>query len=74
MTLIKETHSDGTTRRCDARCYNAKGPTCHCLCGGRNHGVGVSKAAQNTAEMALELLGRGAQVHMDVLQGQMVRA
>ena len=34
MTLIQVTHSDGTSRRCDARCYGAKNQRCHCVCGG----------------------------------------
>jgi hypothetical protein len=25
---------------CDARCTNAKGPSCNCSCGGANHGAG----------------------------------
>ncbi len=27
------------TRRCDARCHNAKGKRCTCICGGRYHGI-----------------------------------
>lgn len=27
-------------RRCNATCLNAKGPSCDCSCGGRNHGAG----------------------------------
>lgn len=32
----------GTTsaKECDARCINAKGPSCDCSCGGENHGAG----------------------------------
>jgi len=26
---------------CDARCTNAKGPSCGCICGGYNHGMGL---------------------------------
>lgn len=40
-------NSSGETRRCDAKCYNAKGTACHCCCGGRNHGVGREKALEN---------------------------
>lgn len=25
---------------CDARCMGARGPSCSCSCGGRNHGAG----------------------------------
>ncbi len=37
--------------RCDERCYNAKHMTCHCVCGGRNHGVGLKQAIKNTIEL-----------------------
>ena len=33
---------------CDARCYNAKGTTCRCFCGGANHGVGFQAAVMNS--------------------------
>lgn len=29
-----------TATRCDARCSDAKGHTCECACGGKNHGKG----------------------------------
>ena len=37
-----------TTRaevRCDARCLGARGHTCDCSCGGKNHGAGWAVAA-----------------------------
>lgn len=37
------------TRRCDARCYNAKGPNCKCICSGMNHGKGFNTAIRNTS-------------------------
>jgi len=43
MTIITMT-KDGKTRRCDARCYNAIGKKCACICGGRNHGAGARAA------------------------------
>ncbi len=55
-TLISQTTSSGGTRRCDARCYNGKHARCKCICGGRNHGVGLEKALENTKEMAKDLL------------------
>jgi hypothetical protein len=33
--------------RCDARCHNAKGPDCHCVCGGALHGIGNKAAAED---------------------------
>ncbi len=49
-TLLVVEDSEGQ-RRCDARCYNAREPECDCVCGGRNHGVGLRRALANTAEM-----------------------
>lgn len=34
--------------RCDARCYNAKGSICQCVCLGLNHGEGLQYAKQQT--------------------------
>lgn len=51
-TLMAVYNSQGCVGRCDARCYNAKGPRCRCICGGKNHGVGLAKARDNTARMA----------------------
>lgn len=42
--LIIATSSDGTLAACDARCYNSKGNTCHCICAGLNHGHGINLA------------------------------
>ena len=55
-TLISAGNSEGTYGRCDAKCYMAKHPKCDCICGGRNHGVGLVKAQANTAELAERLL------------------
>lgn len=50
-TLIEYRDGQGKVAgRCDAKCYNAKGPTCKCVCGGVNHGVGIDEAIQNTHE------------------------
>lgn len=52
-TLLTYKNPDGsTTRRCGARCYNAKRPTCVCICQGINHGVGHNQAIENTQEHA----------------------
>ena len=43
--LIESRKSDGTLiGRCDARCYNAQGVDCDCICGGLNHGKGLDRA------------------------------
>ena len=51
-TLIAVYNSEGCVGRCDARCYNAKFPNCDCICGGKNHGAGLKKSAENTEKMA----------------------
>jgi len=48
-TLIECRYADGRLfGRCDARCYNAKGPKCKCVCAGLNHAEGLDQATQNT--------------------------
>jgi len=47
-TLIYVGTSSREVGRCDAKCYNAKGPVCKCCCGGANHGVGLRQAVENT--------------------------
>lgn len=37
----------GDEGKCDARCYGAKGNSCHCECEGKNHGIGLMKAIEN---------------------------
>ena len=36
---------------CDARCYDARHATCTCVCGGINHGRGLTRAAENSRRM-----------------------
>lgn len=48
MVLIEVRSLDGKLiGRCDARCYEAQHPRCLCICGGKNHGGGVSRAVGN---------------------------
>lgn len=51
MTLIQVGNSSGMVGRCDAKCYEAQHPGCDCICGGKNHGAGLSVAAANTREL-----------------------
>jgi len=51
-TLIAVYTGDGCAGRCDAKCYNAWGPECHCICQGANHGAGKQEAIDNTRELA----------------------
>ena len=50
--LIAVYTGDGCAGRCDAKCYNAWGPECHCICQGANHGAGKQEAIGNTRELA----------------------
>lgn len=56
MWLISEVGEIGKVRQCDARCYDAHGPKCDCVCGGSNHGRGLAGALRNMEGMILELL------------------
>jgi hypothetical protein len=47
-TVVAVYTSSGCIGRCDAKCHDAKETECDCICGGRNHGVGRSKAIENT--------------------------
>jgi hypothetical protein len=53
-TLISVHNSDGCVGRCDAKCYDADGGTCSCICGGINHGKGLEQAREQTRELAKE--------------------
>jgi hypothetical protein len=55
-TLIAVYNSEGCVGRCDAKCYEAKEPACDCICRGANHGAGLTKAMENTRELADEWL------------------
>ena len=51
MTVLISERIDGKGRRCDAKCYNATGEKCTCICGRVNHGVGYQQACDNTQAM-----------------------
>jgi len=53
-TLIAAYNGDRCIGRCDAKCHNAIGPVCTCICGGKNHGVGSQKAAENVQQPTQE--------------------
>ncbi len=55
-TLIAVYTSEGCVGRCDARCHDATTPECDCICGGANHGVGQSRAIENTRALAEQWL------------------
>ena len=51
-TLISVYNSGGLVGRCDAKCHDATGPDCDCICGGMNHGAGAKQAQDNTRQYA----------------------
>jgi len=53
-TLIAVYNSDGCIGRCDAKCHNAKGAKCTCVCGGKNHGIGAASARASGWEIPQE--------------------
>ena len=56
-TLIAAYRGDGTCiGRCDASCYNAKGPKCNCICRGANHGIALARALQRQTHDWLDQL------------------
>lgn len=65
-TLIAAYDSDGCVGRCDAKCYNATGEHCDCVCGGANHGVGLKQALENTTEMVEQWMERYREEHPNV--------
>lgn len=51
-TLITVSGNRGIVGRCDSKYHDAVGEICRCVCGGANHGVGLSRAIENTKELA----------------------
>lgn len=39
-TVYAVYNNDGCVGRCDAKCHEAEGSECRCICGGAMHGVG----------------------------------
>ena len=56
MTTLLAIHTAAGATRCDARCYNAKGADCDCVCGGANHGKGFGVALANTKSHATQMI------------------
>jgi hypothetical protein len=70
-TVLAVYNSDGCVGRCDAKCHDASTPDCDCICGGRNHGVGHTRAVTNTRAMLVERADATAQ--LDTLHGFAIR-
>lgn len=50
-TVISVCNWARCVRRCDARCHNAKGPACKCICGGALHGIGSRAAMEKRFDL-----------------------
>jgi len=75
--LVVLIHCQGAlSGRCDAKCYNAEGGACHCICGGRNHGKGLDAAKVETANLArdavAEIESRGGWIADEIRQGMLL--
>lgn len=70
--LITVHNGDHITGQCDAKCYDATGPDCNCICGGKNHGAGKAQATQNTIEMANEWIEAYKQERGGLVEGEKV--
>lgn len=62
-TLLAVYTSDGCVGRCDAKCYDAAGGECDCICGGKNHGAGRQLAMSNVREYAEKMIAEHRQRH-----------
>jgi len=71
VTLISYQSSGGDQGRCDAKCYDAHEAECDCICGGRNHRVGLQQATDNTRELAQSWIDRAKANGQDVSHVQL---
>lgn len=63
MTVLFTVHNaDGPAGRCDQTCYDAKQPSCECVCRGKNHGVGIRRAEINSRELVAAWADIGARL------------
>jgi hypothetical protein len=70
--LIAVYTGDGCVGRCDAKCYNAWGPECHCICRGANHLAGKQEAIDSTREMAESWLEHARANAQDISHAELV--
>jgi hypothetical protein len=69
--LIAVYTGDGCVGRCDAKCYHAWGPECHCICQGVNHGVGRQEAIENTRELGETWLEHARAAGQDIRHAEL---
>lgn len=65
-TIIEEQQGDGTVRRCDARCYNAKGSVCRCICGGRFHSLGWEGVCQKMLQEEFDAMRMQEEIELNI--------
>ena len=70
--LIAVYTGDGCIGRCDAKCYNAWGLECHCICPGANHGAGKQEAIENTRELGESWLEHAQADGRDIAHAELV--
>jgi len=70
--LIAVYTGDGCIGRCDAKCYNAWGPECHCICQSANHGAGKQEAIASTRELAESWLEHARASGRDISHAELV--
>jgi hypothetical protein len=56
MTAILSQSVEGRARSCDAKCHRAKRPSCHCICGGKYHGIARDRTEPSSLEEAEKML------------------
>lgn len=67
-TVMTWGNSDGIKGRCDAKCHNAAGSKCTCMCGGRYHGSALEEGGveqlqrDNFDEVCQEAKARAAKL------------
>jgi len=66
-TILALYNSDGCVGRCDAKCHEAKGTECRCICGGKYHGRGGARHSELLTLDPRELEGVKQHAHEDGL-------
>ena len=74
MVIFAVYNSEGCVGRCDARCHNAVGFDCECICGGAFHGVGSEIALQDRSTLTDDEILSGILPDQPGSGGRVVRA
>jgi len=60
-TIYSVYNSNGCVGRCDAKCHEAEGPECECVCGGAFHGVGTKIAKEHRFDITIDDLKKNCE-------------